>query len=143
MYDPDSGTFILQFLNSANNKFVASSEITAGTDADTFKNAIKRYYNTKFGLEPLVTLSYRTSDGSETVEGADDATVFVYTIEVPTAISEASVDTILLVPLTTASTVTFVYSNDIQLSSPPLSGKFWVKCYDTDGSWYSTADLSM
>jgi len=61
----------------------------------------------------LVTLTFFNSGGVETTEGAADATVFTYTIEVPTAIARPSVENIMLVPVTSASPVEFVYSADI------------------------------
>ena len=47
----------------------------------------------------------------------------------------------MVIPTTTASEIEIVYSDEIQLSSAPLSGSYWIKCYDTDGNWYSTQDI--
>jgi len=48
-----------------------------------------------------------------------------------------------MVPMTTTATVDFVYPEDIQLSSPPLSGKFYVECADVDGGIYATQDMAL
>ena len=42
---------------------------------------------------------------------------------------------------TSNSTFTWVYSESISLSSPPLKGKFFLECYDQAGNPYYTKDL--
>lgn len=141
LYNPDEGLYTLMFLHPTKGTWIKSEMITSGADAATFKAAIQGYYQSVYGIAPSVTLTYYNLDIVETVEGADDVSILVYTIEVPTAINRPSVEYIMLVPLTTTSEIEFVYSVDIQLSSPPLTGSYWIKCYDTDGTWYSTQDI--
>lgn len=48
----------------------------------------------------------------------------------------------------TAATVDIIYPNDSRLteprlSTPPLSGSFYVSCYNTDGSKYDTQDIDI
>lgn len=140
---PDEGLYVLMFLHPTKGTWIKSETITSGCDADSFKTAIKGYYKEIYDTEPTVALTYYTSEIIETVEGANDVAVLIYTIEVPTAISQPSVENIMLIPMTTSSDIEFVYSVDLQLSSPPLTGSFWLKCYDTEGNWYSTQDISI
>ena len=37
----------------------------------------------------------------------------------------------------------FVFSTDVQLSDPPLSGKYYLKCADTTGTFYATNDIDI
>lgn len=141
VYSPDGGLFVLMFLHPTKGTWIKSETITAGADAATFKAAIKVFYTSVYGVAPIVTLDNYTADFTETTEGADDVAILIYTIEVPSAIGRPSVENIMLVPMSTFSDIEFVYSTDIQLSSPPLSGSYWLKCYDTDGTWYSTQDI--
>ena len=46
-----------------------------------------------------------------------------------------------MIPVTTTASIEFQYPPDVQLSSPPLSGKFWVECHNTDGATYATRDM--
>ena len=85
--NPDGGLFILMFLHPTTAEFITSLEITSGADAYTFQHAIKTYYKAVHGIEPTVALTFYNDDIEETVEGADDVTTLVYTIEVPRTIS--------------------------------------------------------
>lgn len=97
-----------------------------------------------YGVSPIVTLAYYDSDGVEIFDPEVDGVIsYVYTVEVPTALEGPSVENIMVVPLTSYSDFSFVYSTDIQLSSPPLSGKYYINCGDTDGNIYSTLDLDV
>lgn len=91
----------------------------------------------------VVTLTLFDVDGVETTDAAGDADSYVYTVEVPTAISAPSVESIIVVPTTTTATVDIVYPADRQLSTPPISGKFFIECTHPDGSSYPTQDLDI
>lgn len=111
---PDEGIIILAFLNPANSNWVKSNQITVGCTADEMKAAIKGFYSGNYGVDPIVTLSYRAVDGETVLEQGEDGIVyFVYQVEVPTAIARPSVETIMIVPLTSFSTIEFVYPTDI------------------------------
>jgi len=88
-----------------------------------------------------VTLTFKDTSGVEVPEGDATAVSWVYTIEVPTAIEGPSVESIMVVAITTVSEFDFVYSKDLQLSDPPLSGSFYLMCSDTQGNTFATHDL--
>lgn len=89
------------------------------------KAAIKAYYTKRFKLEPLVTLTHENASGSVVPEGDSDLYASIYAVEVPTALTEASVSQIMVVPMSTKSKVKVAYPTDVQLSDKPLSGKYY------------------
>ena len=99
---PDEGLLALMFLNPSNTEWVKSGTIKANGTADEMKNAIKGYYNGKFGVDPLVTLTYCDSSGAP-VEESDTENIYkrIYTVKVPTAIESASVEQIMVVAVST------------------------------------------
>jgi hypothetical protein len=139
----DQGSYMLAFLNDATNEYSPSSPIVAGCSASDMQTAIAGYYTAKFSVSPLVTATYLDSTGAETTEDGVDVFTIDYLVEVPTILTEASVTSIIMVATTTSATVEFVYPADLQLSSPPLSGKFYVECIDVDGGAYATEDMDL
>ena len=84
-------------------------------------------------MEPVVTRTFLDIDGNvipdeidgvETTVANEDVDVVRYTVETQVPLSSASVEQILVTKITTTATITFVYPNDLQLSSPPISGSF-------------------
>lgn len=87
---------------------------------------------------PIVTATFFDDSGIETTQDAPEVHTVKYTVELPMAISRASVETIMIVPVSSDSTIEIVYPAEKQLSSPPLSGTFFATCYNTDGNRYDT-----
>jgi hypothetical protein len=83
------------------------------------------------------------ADGTETIESDPDVDTVKYTIVTPMALSSATVETIMFVPLTTGARAEIAYPDALQLSSPPLSGTFYASCYNTDGNKYDTQDMDI
>lgn len=81
------------------------------------------------------------AEGVETTKDMLEIQAHHYIVEVPLAISVPSVESILVASITSGASVEITYPVDKQLSSPPLSGTFYINCYDTDGSMYSTRDI--
>ena len=54
-----------------------------------------------------------------------------------------SVENVIVVPVTTTAEITVATPEEVQLSSPPLSGSFWILCHNTDGNSYRTADFDV
>ena len=77
------------------------------------KAGIKGFYQSRFNIAPLVTLTYEDASGGSLLEGDENIYQYVYTIEVPTAITEASVGQIMTVPLSTTSRIDFVFPKDL------------------------------
>ena len=139
----DDGVFKMAMLKPGTEEFFKSGEITAGGNADQLRSAIKGFYSKLYGVNPVVTLTVFDADGAETTEDALDIAAHHYLIEVPLAISIPSVETIMVVPMSTQADILITYPSDKQLSSPPLSGKFYIDCYNTDGNKYSTRDIDV
>ena len=49
----------------------------------------------------------------------------------------------MVLPLSSFSSFEFVYPTEIQLSDPPLTGKFWIECHNTEGETYATSDIDI
>ena len=98
-------------------------------------------------MQPIVTLQYYDdADTETTVDDPNGVTTWKYTIETPTALESASVETIMFVPVTSGATCDIIYPGDVdqpRLSSPPLSGTFYASCYNTDGMKYDTIDMDI
>lgn len=141
--NPDNGAFILAMLKPGTDQWIKSGMMTAGGDADSLKEGIKVFHTGLYGVEPIVTMKFVDQHDEEVEQDAPTMLKAVYTIETPTALDGPTVDTIMTIPLSSFSQFDFVYPPEIQLSSPPLSGKFWVECHNTDGNTYATSDIDI
>ena len=146
----DQKTFRLFYMRPDNGEYWQSEEIIAGGDENQFKNAIKGFYKSVYNVEPIVTLKYY--DNADIEVPSDQASgdiTYKYMIETPTALESASVETIMLAPVTTEATIDIIYPEDDhrigrkRLSSPPITGTFYVSCYNTDGAKYDTNDMDI
>jgi hypothetical protein len=98
----------------------------------------------RYGVVPIVTRTFIDSQGVEYSEEIFDVHTVRYIIETPMALSEATVGTIFYVAVTTAASAEIIYPDEAnKLSSPPLSGTFYVSCYNTDGNKYDTQDMDI
>ena len=70
-------------------------------------------------------------------------TEHIYTITVPKSINRESCLNVMAVQNTTRSTFDWEYSGAVQLSTPPMTGQYFIECYDTSGNPYYTEDLSV
>lgn len=59
------------------------------------------------------------------------------------ALESATIETIMFVPVSSASIIDIVYPELDRLSSPPMSGTFYVSCYNIDGNRYDTQDMDI
>lgn len=133
---PDSGIFVLMYMRPDNNEWVQSGQITSGCSASEMAGKISSFYQTLYKVNPQVTLTYRDINGLDVAVDSPDVEYFVYKVEVPTALNAPSVETITAVQSTSLSSISFTYPADMQLSSPPLSGSYYLDCANTDGQVY-------
>lgn len=139
---PDDGEFKMAMLKPTNtSEFFKTENIKSNASADTLRSKIQKFYTSQYGVSPVITKTLYDSSLIETTEDGEDIYQSVYTIQVPTAIGFASVDTIMLLPLSTKSKFTIVYPKDKQLSTPPLAGKFFMECHSPDGKSFPTKDM--
>ena len=146
----DQKTFRLFYMRPDNGEYWQSEEIIAGGDENQFKNAIKGFYQKLYNVEPIVTLKYYDEADTEvTADHPSGVYTYKYLIQTPTALESASVETIMLVPGTTEASIDIIYPEDEnqtgreRLSSPPISGTFYISCYNTDGNRYDTNDMDI
>ena len=140
---PDQGEFILAMLIPGTEDYVKSGKILAGGDAAQFQAAVNGFYTGKYGVSPIVTRTFLSSDGGATTEDALDIHTVAYAVETPTAIGAPSVENVMVLAITTTASIEIVYPAAFQLSDPPLSGTFFVECYNTDGNSYATRDMDV
>lgn len=113
----DQNTFKLFYLKPGTDEFWESDEIIAGGDADQFRNAVKGYYKSLYGVNPIVTLQFFDETGTETTEDDPNGVhTWKYTIETPMALASATVETIMFVPVDTGATCSMVYPEDDSLA---------------------------
>ena len=149
MTNADGGNFILALLAPGDNmEYKYSKNITTGESANDVKNAIKDIYKkSSFKLEPEVTKACR--DQSDIEVDCDDSTAsikdHIYTIVIPKAIDGASASNIILAPIDTDSTLSVILPGEFsppKLSMPPLTGKYFIECYEADGIPRATSSLN-
>jgi hypothetical protein len=92
---------------------MTTNEIVSGCGPSEFRNAIKGYYSGRYKTDPIVSAKYYNETGFEVTE--DDPTVVqvTYTVETPVPLWGPTVEQIMVVPMTTNSTIDFVYPSDI------------------------------
>lgn len=123
-------------------KYYRTSQITAGCSAKSMRDNIKGFYKDQFGVEPQVQRMCELNNLTLTNNCThEDVTTHIYTITVPVSIKRPSVLTVIPVANTTMSDQDWIYSESISLSTPPMRGKFFLECYDTQGNPYFTEDL--
>ena len=71
-------------------------------------------------------------EGVDTTYETEGVVTVRYTVEVTVAIAAPSVQQIIPKKLTSTASISFVYPEDLQLSSPPISGSYNIACYHPD-----------
>jgi hypothetical protein len=140
---PDQNIYKMAMLKPGTQDYVKTDNIISGCSPDDLKAVIKGFYTDLYDVEPLVTSTFYDGSGSVTTEDSGTVNSITYMIQTPTALAAASVDNIFVLPITTSSTIEVVYPSVKQLSSPPLSGKFFVECHDVTGQAYTTHDMEL
>lgn len=139
--NPDEGEYIINFQNPNDLQYYQSSKIKANAGDWEFRNAIKSYYQNNFGSKITVTREIYGTDGIE-VEKVKDAVQIVYTIQLNKLIEGTTMNGVIVTRDSTSAVVTVTNPSELQLSGPPLSGSFRIKCVDPDGNPSYSRDLS-
>lgn len=110
---PDQGTYVLAYLKPGTEEYTMTAEISSGCDASIFRDAIRGFYKNNYGVNPIVTQRFLNETGAEVL--ADDPSVVqqIYTIETPKPLWGPTIEQIMVIPLTTKSTLEFVYPQDL------------------------------
>ena len=114
-----------------NNEWFKTDPIKDTCTGAEMAAAIKGYYSKFFGAVPTVAKKYINYEMKETVETDTENIMEVrYVIELPKAITTPTVNNIMVVSLGSRAELTFSYPKDVQLSDPPLSGEWYIECYN-------------
>ena len=95
MVNVDTNPIVLMMLKP-DGTFFQSDEIIPGTDADSLKSAISGFYSSLYSVNPIVTLIIYDASGVETTAGSGLEDAYKYLVETPTPLSEASIDSIMV-----------------------------------------------
>jgi hypothetical protein len=108
--------------------------MSASSTAAQMKSAIENYYkNNKFIRSNInVNLTWYDVNGTET-KNQTEAVQSVYYIQVRKLIQGSTASAITVVKTTTKATITVDLPSAVQLSGPPLSGFYRIKCVSPDG----------
>ena len=148
MTNADDGNFILALLSPGDDmEYKYSKNITSGASANDVKNSIKDAYKRLFGVNPEVSKVCR--DQSDIEVDCDDSTAsikdHIYAIVIPKPITGPSTTQIILAPIDTESTLSVILPGEFsppKLSQPPLTGKYFIECYEADGLPRATNSLN-
>lgn len=130
MTNADDKEFVLIFVDKT-GKFFPSEAIKAGCSANDLKGKIRGFYRQDWGTDPSVTLKcYEANAGPETDCAGSTVHEYRYTIETPKSISVPSTTSINAVNVDSQATIRTKIPQDVQLSSAPLTGFYFLECYD-------------
>ena len=107
------------------------------------QTALDSYYTSLYSVSPVVTATYYDASAVETTADSGTVNSIKYTITVPIAISTESVSSATALASTTASTIDIVTPANKQLSSPPITGLFWVECHNDANQAFATQDMDI
>jgi len=131
--NPDDGKYILNFQDPDDLSKYRSSDVLKPTySAWDVRNRVKGVYLNKWGAFPSVTLEMFDAN-DELTEDVALQVKRVYTITCDRLIPRVSTSNVLVAKQTTTSTFSVELPIDVQQSSAPLSGKYRIKCIDSEG----------
>jgi len=137
----DGGSYWIMMLNPKNLEWIRSAVIYSGEGANDFKNHIAPFYKKVYGATPVVERTTLALNGTETTV-AEEIQEYVYRITLPRCITAPSTSQMLVVKNTTLSNIAVFVPEQIQLSSPPLSGAYVITCSNPDGTFTVTRDIA-
>lgn len=118
---------------TSKGQYVQSSDISDKASAATFYNAVKGYYSTYVGTTISVDLEMFDVDGN-LIEDETACTKRIYTVTLNRLISGTSAMMIFVIIIKPYPYVTVDMPAMVQLSKPPLTGSFKIKCVAPDGT---------
>ena len=137
----DDKDYLLIFRNPKNlAQMYPSTKIPGKATETEFKEAIKGYYENVLKTDIFVKRTMKNAAG-DVVADILEATKLEYEITLKKLISGTSTNSIKFMPQESKAEVTVEYAETVGKSSPPLSGKYKVKCVDKDGKVSMTGDI--
>lgn len=132
--NPDHSLYVIQVLKPGSSTYWISEKISDKATSAEVRNTLVDYYNTHFKTDIKVERQSLDANGQET---ADPTLMkaYKYTITLKKLISGKSVSEIKFTKLNSTSTASFTRElpDTLQLSKPPLSGWFRMKCVSDAG----------
>jgi len=110
-----------------------SARISASASAKTVKDTIWRYYWNTYRTHITVNLYTYDKDGNIT-SNATEIVKREYQIICNKLLPQESVASIMIVKATTKSKIVALAPSKVQVSSPPLTGKYKFKCTSKTGA---------
>ena len=139
--DADDGQYVLMMKNPKTLAITSSSPISPKATATQFSSAVWKYYWWTYWSHINVKLHTYDAAGNIT-SNATLITKRVYQIEVRRLISSESVSSILVAKTSTKAKIVVLTPGKVQLSSPPLSGKYKFKCTSKTGAISYSDEIS-
>ena len=140
---PDQLVYRLALLKPGTTDYHRTGDIVSGCSADDMKTALDSYYTSLYSVSPVVTATYYDGSASETTADSSTVNSIKYTITVPIALSGESVSSAFELAISTSSTIDIVTPANKQLSSPPITGSFWVECHNEVDQAFATQDMDI
>jgi hypothetical protein len=131
--NPDDGSFRVTFKHPNTGKFVVMGPIKCKATAAEFKNLIKKYYWDLIRSDIKVTRLDLDADGKNITIANTTLVTIQFEIEVIKLIANPTTAQIIVSKVGSQATVTAKVPADVQLSAPPLTGKFDVICVSDVG----------
>lgn len=137
----DSNSYRLKLTNPDDGEVFTSESIAADATNWVFRSYIRRYFIWNKGTDIDVTKISIDADGVET-DDADLIDAYLYEITLRELQAADSVSVITVQRVSTSATITTYLPSEVQQSSPPMTGKFKILCYNEDGESAYTESLS-
>jgi len=102
---------------------------------------VNQNYNSYCGGSPTVNGTYYDDAGSE-IDGPVVGGSGVFYITATELRSDSCASSITVVPVDSSATIAVDLAKDVQLSSPPLGGKYKIECTDSEGYVSETVELN-
>lgn len=140
--NPDSGSFRVTFKNPKTNAFVVmKTTIKCTATAAEFKAVVKKFYWDTYRTDISVTRTDLDSQGIDITISNSTMETIRFEISVDKLVKEPTTTQIILSKVGSSSTLTAKLPSAVQLSSPPIEGKFDIVCVSEVGQESFTINL--
>ena len=129
-------------LQRPNGNFETSASCYARGSAGQIYGCIRKYYAWFCGGNPSVNGTFFDTDGLEISSPVTGGSGIFY-VKAVTLLNDQCATSISVVKTTTQATVKVDLSKDVQLSTPPIGGNFYIECTDSEGFVSQTWDTGI
>lgn len=142
--NPDDGDFIWTFKNPKTDEYSPSDKMSVNATASKLRDGIKGYYKAVKG-DIYVVRYQMDEDGNNCTVSNKPVKTNIYEITMRKLITDVSCKNSIISKFGSSATITaYLPGEDVRypLSSPPLSGKFKVKCLNSAGQLSISSEIS-